>query len=931
MPVAPAAPLPSGTLTFAFTDIEGSTQRWDRDRDAMQAAVRRHDSLMRAAIGAHGGYVFKTIGDAFCAAFARPEDAVAAMLDVQRALAAEDFSAVDGVRVRAAIHTGTADERDGDYFGPTLNRVARLLAIGYGGQVLVSSVVAELVQGVLPAGAALRDLGAHRLKDLTRPEHVYQLLAPDLDGEFSPLRSLDARPNNLPQFLTPFIAREGELAAISALLARNRLVTIAGSGGVGKTRTASQVAAGLLDGFADGVWFIELAPLSSGEYLPTTVAQALRVRLPAEGDRLAQLLLALSEKSALLVFDNCEHMIQPAAHVVAAILRACPKVSVLATSRQPLEIAGEATFRLPSLVLPAADEAARMPASDLMRYAAVALFLERARAANGGFTLTDANAPIVADICRQLDGIPLAIELAASRIKMFSPAQVRDRLDERFRILTGGARDVLPRQQTLRALIDWSFDLLDERERALFRRLGIFVNGFALAGAGAVAGGEDLDEIDVFDVLGSLVDKSLVLAEPLADTMRYRLLESTRAYALEKLAAAGESTPLAIRHLRYFRDRFAEVRAQLEDTRDAKGREEALRTELEDVRAALDGALARADAAGGAELLADVGYAWRALGLDPEGIARCEAHLAALDSSDARLRARLLGLLSFLRAGAGQKARAFELATEAVCNARASGDASALGYGLRIYAMTAIALNKLTKAKAALDEAEAIPGTSTNLRLNLLETRGHLSTLQGDFNAAVQTHERLLAEHLQRGDARGALFAAVNLAEAEHARGETRRAIELSRRMLPEARTGTDKSTVGIWLENLAGYLVAVDDLAGAAEAAREAIAIFAAREPEHVYVRIAIEHLALVFVLRGDRARAARLEGYVAAAFRKQGYERVSTEAKTFNRLSALLRETFAPSELERLISEGGALETSSAIALALEAADEQSGAFSG
>ena len=249
----------------------------------MQAAVRRHDALMRAAIAEHGGHVFKTIGDAFCAAFSRPEEAVAAMLDVQRALAAEDFSAVEGIRVRAAVHTGTADERDGDYFGPTLNRVARLLAIGYGGQVLVSSTVAELVQGVLPAGAALRDLGAHRLKDLTRPEHVYQLLAPDLDGEFPPLRSLDARPNNLPQFLTPFIARDGELAAISALLARNRLVTIAGSGGVGKTRTALQVAAGLLDGFSDGVWFIELAPLSSGEYLPTTVAQALRAQTAGRG------------------------------------------------------------------------------------------------------------------------------------------------------------------------------------------------------------------------------------------------------------------------------------------------------------------------------------------------------------------------------------------------------------------------------------------------------------------------------------------------------------------------------------------------------------------------------------------------------------------------------------------------------------------------
>jgi predicted ATPase/class 3 adenylate cyclase len=584
--------LPSGTVTFAFTDIEGSTQRWDRDPAAMEDAIRRHDGLVRAALTEHQGHVFKTIGDAFCAAFARPEDAVAALLAVQRALGAEDFSAVEGVRVRAAIHTGTAEERDGDYFGPTVNRVARLLSIGHGGQVLISGVSAALVQGALPPQTTLRDLGEHRLKDLARPEHVYQLLGPDLRADFPALHSLDALRNNLPIALTSFVGRETEIAEITALLEGHRLVTLTGAGGIGKTRTSLQVAANLLDRWADGMWFIELAPFSSGNYIPSTVAQIFGLSLPIDGDPVENLARAVKDKHALLVFDNCEHLVAPAARVVATLLRSCPKLSVLASSRQALGIAGEATYRLPTLAAPTAS----------------ALFAERAQAADQRFALSDDNAPIVADICRRLDGIPLALELAAARVKLLSPRQLRDRLDERFRLLTGGSRDVLPRQQTLRALIDWSHDLLDERERALFRRLAIFVNGFTLDGAVAVgsgAGDADLDEFEVFDVLASLVDKSLVLAEPASETLRYRLLESTRVYAAEKLTAAGERELCAGRHLRYLRDLFAAAQERFAQSGRRAELNAASAAELEDVRAALDRAAGGPDLPLGAALLAD--------------------------------------------------------------------------------------------------------------------------------------------------------------------------------------------------------------------------------------------------------------------------------------------------------------------------------------
>jgi class 3 adenylate cyclase len=379
--------LPSGTVTFAFTDIEGSSARWERDRPAMQAAVRRHDALVRAAIAQNAGYVFKTIGDAFCTAFSRPADAVAAVLAVERSLAAEDFSAVGGLQVRAAVHTGTADEREGDYFGPAVNRVARLLAIGYGGQVLVSGATAALVRAELPDGTGLRDLGEHRLKDLERAERVYQLEAPGLPGGFPPLRSLDALATNLPVQLTSLLGRERETAEIEALVREQRLVTLVGSGGVGKTRAALQVAANLLDAFNDGVWLIELAALASGDFIAATVAHALGIGLPASDDPTESLIGGLRAKNLLLVFDNCEHLAAPAARAIDAILSACPDVKVLASSRQPLAIEGEEAYLLPPLEIPAA----------------VALFAARARSADKRFALTAENAATVAEICRRLD------------------------------------------------------------------------------------------------------------------------------------------------------------------------------------------------------------------------------------------------------------------------------------------------------------------------------------------------------------------------------------------------------------------------------------------------------------------------------------------------------------------------------------------------
>jgi len=631
---------------------------------------------------------------------------------------------------------------------------------------------------------------------------------------------------------------------------------------------------------------------------------------------------ALKDKQMLLLFDNCEHLVEAAARGVSALLRGCPKVRILASSRQGLGVAGEQTYRLPSLGVPNEDETARLTSSDALQSEAVALFVERARAVDRSFTLTDQNAPVVADICRRLDGIPLAIELAAARIRMLSPRQLRERLDERFRVLTGGSRDALPRQQTLRALIDWSHDLLDERERTLFRRLGIFVNGFTLEGAAAVGSGADLDELDAFDVLASLVDKSLVLAEPHGDSLRYRLLESTRVHALEKLDAAGERAAIASRHLRYLRNFFA----KLEERRDRTGRltetEQAVQTELEDVRSALDVALAQSDATEGGEILASIGRSWRAVGLEAEAAARCEQYLEALPTDNSQLLARLASALSYHLSNCGRTVRAIEVATVAVTFARESGDPSTLAQTLTQCASRSVIAGRLDAAEAELAEAERIPEASASpgISLLLLETRAILSLERGDFETAARTLEHLRKEQHALGNAGNEFITTLNLAEVEHERGRTSRAIAILQETVEVARSAASKKFLTALLLNLAGYLAAVDDLPGAVAAAREAIEINASREPDHVYVAIACEHLALVYALRGDLTRAAILEGYADATFARHGFERELTESTTHDRLSALLRAGLVPGELARVTAEGAALAPEAAIALALD-----------
>jgi predicted ATPase/class 3 adenylate cyclase len=543
--------IPSGTVTLLFTDIEGSTRLWETEPEPMAIALRRHDAITRTAIEGAAGYVFKTVGDAFCAAFETAQLAAEAAVAAQRALDAEQWPTSRPIRARMGLHTGVCEERDGDYVGPVVNRTARLEAVACGGQVLVSGVTAELLSDALPAGLSLRDLGLHRLKDLGRPEHVLQLEAANLPSAFPPLASLDnpELPNNLPSVLSTFVGREQELAEIREFVGSARLVTLTGAGGSGKTRLALQAAAEQIGVARDGVWFADLAPLTEEDQVARAVAAVLG--LPDSGDQAAAVIAALTGVDVLILLDNCEHLIDAAAKFCDQVIQHCPAVRLLATSREPLGISGERVYRVPSLTLP--GDAASV--GELARSDAVRLFVARARVHDPRFALDDVHAPLVATICRRLDGIPLALELAAARLSSMSVQQVCERLDQRFRLLTGGSRNAMPRQQTLQATVDWSFGLLRHAERDTLIRLSVFVGGFELEAAEAICASTDVDALDVMDLVGSLVDKSLVVAERGRETVRYRLLETIRQYgAQDLLRSAGEAEAMRVRdrHAEYY-------------------------------------------------------------------------------------------------------------------------------------------------------------------------------------------------------------------------------------------------------------------------------------------------------------------------------------------------------------------------------------------
>ncbi len=684
-----------------LTDIEGSTRLWQAAPDAMVVAVARHYELLDAAISAHGGVrpVEQGEGDSIVAAFERPSEALAAALEAQLALASEPWPGGAELRVRIALHTGEAELRDAsNYAGVALSRCARLRGLAAGGQVLLSGATRDLVADTLPEGAEVRDLGTHALRDLERPERVFALVHPKL-AEAAPLPApAEGPPSNLPAELTSFVGRERELEEARAALSDTRLLTLTGAGGAGKTRLAIRLCAQLTAGHPDGTCWVELAAVTDPAMAGPALAQLLGVRpLPGQSD-LDAVALYLSTRTALVCLDNCEHLIDGAVEVADTLLRACPSVTVVATSREPLRLAGETEWRVPSLSLPAEEEAGA-GSSD-----ALVLFRERARKVKPGFEITDENRATAAAICRSLDGMPLAIELAAARLRHLSPAQIADGLSDRFRLLRGGDRATMPRQQTLRASVEWSHDLLSDDEQVLLRRLGVFIGGFTLEAAESVCAAEPLEGADVLELLASLIDKSLVQSEERGAELRYTLLETVRQFALERLEAEGELDGMRDRHRDWFVVWSADIGSALMSPRHSECLD-LLDAEAANLEVATDRA-ADTDAEKALRLCEALFVWWLSRGGSASAEAACARALGAAEAQErSPLRARVMGGRAYLRAHAGRFEEAIRLGEDALEEAEAVGDRraeigarNAIGIGLFVFADLVAAREQLASA-----------------------------------------------------------------------------------------------------------------------------------------------------------------------------------------------------------------------------------------
>ena len=760
----------TGIVTILFTDIESSTRLWEQDRERMSQALAGHDGLARAAVNSHHGTLVKMTGDGMHAVFVDPVDALNAAMTMQRALA--DMTTTHGValHLRCGLHVGVVERRENDYFGTTVNRAARIMAAAHGGQVLLSQAVVELVRDRLPPDVALRDLGSVRLRDLTDAEHVYQILHPQLRQDFPALRSLESTPNNLPKQVTSFIGRERELAEVRKLLGNTRLLTLTGPGGIGKTRLSLQVGAEVTDDYSDGVWFVELAAVADSRLVPQTVASVLGVKEEAGRPVAEALVTYVKNRLLLLILDNCEHLVLACAELASQLLRSASHLKILTSSRENLHIAGESVYTVPGLSVPDIHHGA--PLEAMPQYEAMRLFIDRAVAAQPAFRMTDQNGTAIADICRRLDGIPLAIELAAAHVRALSVEEIAAHLTDRFRLLVRGDRTAVPRQQTLQALIDWSYDLLIEPERALLRRLSVFAGGWTLEAAEAVAAGGEIAEPDVLDLLSRLVEKSLVAAD--LDAARYRLLETVRRYALDRLGRAGEEARTRSRHLAFYLALAEKARPQL------VGREQGAwlaRLDLE--RENLLSAHAWCDdAPGGAEsglkLVSSMRRYWMIRGLlglghrvTVEALGRPGAQQRSLARWEALCDAGQLG------GWMGRYAEAQGYLEECLAIARDLGDKERVASVLQPLGLASLGQGNLLAAREYFGEALALARELGNRRelAAALNALAQLHRVEGDLDKAEPLYQDVLALARELGDRESIAIALLNLAMVSIARG----------------------------------------------------------------------------------------------------------------------------------------------------------------
>ncbi len=881
---------PTGQVTFLFTDIEGSTRLVELlGTSGWRPVLERHRALVRTALAAHDGYEANTEGDSFFASFSRPEDAIAAVTDMQRSLSAEPWPADAAVRVRMGLHLGTGElDADGSYVGYDVHRAARIAAAANGGQVLLSETAADVVEGALPPGVSLRSLGSHRLKDL-RPERIAQLVIDGLPHDFPPIRSLDARPNNLPTELTTFVGREREIAETRTLLERSRLVTLTGPGGTGKTRLALQLAASVAEDHPDGTWFIALGTVADPALVPTAIAHAIGIGDDTSRRPLDVLAAELGGKRVLLVLDNLEQ-VRGAAGDLAEILRRAPGVRMLATSRAPLRINGEQEYPVPGLPAPVQlerlgpYERERLPAAmrrqdpeALLGLGAVQLFVARAGAVRPGFELTPANSGDVAAIVAHLGGVPLAIELAAARLRFLTPAAIHERLEGRLDLPGSGAADVPERQRSLRGAITWSYELLDPPARRLFERLGVFLGGFDLACAESVAGPASELGIDVLDGLATLVDQSLVRSGDHDGEPRFSLLEPIREYALERLAASGDAERVRERHARAYLDLALELEPGL-----AGAGQRAILDRLELEHANLRAALDWADARGNGDLALGIAVAiwrfWQKRGHLREARTRMAALLERpwFQAAPAPLQARAHEVMGGIIYWHGDMGGARPHYEAALATWRAIGDRAEIAnalYNLSFCFSLLVVDDAQSQARGAalLDEALA-------LYRALGDDQGTANVLWG---IGVQAYFRNSNE-----------AAAPAFAEA----------LELYRKV-------GDRTQEAWALHQLGSTRLKLGELDAARDDVREALRIFD-EAGDIAGVTLALDDLSAVAVADGDLPRAARLQGLARRIQATSGTGIASVVQETFETATRPhASNRMDPAELERLQREGAAM----------------------
>jgi predicted ATPase/class 3 adenylate cyclase len=855
-----------GSVTLLFTDIEDSTRLLHELGGEYQQALTTHHNLLGEAVRRGGGRVFGSAGDALFCMFDDAEDALSAAVEAQRALAG--YRTADGrmLSVRMGIHTGPVTLAPTGYVGLALHQVARVASAAHGGQVLVSGATEEALAGATSPEITLLDLGLHRLKDLLGPQRLFQVCHPELPGQFPPPRSLDRYHHNLPAQLTNFIGCEDQIADLRQILDRSRLVTLVGTGGSGKTRLALQVAAETVERYKDGVWLVELSPIVAPALVPGALAAAVGVRRPAGTAEADDVVQHLRDRSSLLLLDNCEQVAEAVAVLVDLILRQCQGVAVLATSQLPLRLTGETVWRVRSLTVPGpAAEApplelpvqGRMTPDDQMAFESIRLFVDRADAMRPGFMLTAGNVQAVAQICRRLDGIPLAIELAAARVRALTPRQIAARLDDRFRLLAGGDRTALPRRATLRGALQWSYELLAAAERSVFNRISVFPGGCTLAAAEAVAAAPDVPVEDVLDALTGLVDKSLLIADDRGDECRYLMLESMREYGSERLAETGEASYVQQRLVRWSIDLVESLHDELVGPQLTSALE-VLDPELDNLRSALTTSLSSEP-----ELAARLACAilrFFAVRHPAEGRTWMHRILVFEDQLSPRARVETILACADLAFRQAAYAETIQMTERAVALSRQHNIDDNEASALRLMGAAALELGENGRAadlaRRVLDTARS--SGNEMMVATALNSLGRVALARGQYREAQQHLGESLAAARRLGDTRGVAYACGNLGRVHAGVGDYGSAVTLLDECLRLSNETGDPLSVALGLL-YKGRVALARGLADTALAHfRESLSI-ADREGGRWVAMLALESAGNALAQQGDSSSAAQ------------------------------------------------------------------------